>query len=265
MTIMRAKDVPDTGVPRAQSGHDGPEPPAVAPVDRGRPLLHGGPGERPGPDQGAVRAGPPWLAAAEASVVRGTEKPRVSTCFLIDDYFQRSHDAADIMRSCCSSPPRPACRIDYSPGNPPAPAAPTACASPNSWPAACCRSPSRRPPPARARPRCARAGWPTARPPRDGKVLAAMQGHDWERPVEFSKRNHSIFLDVELWKDFADPGDDEEVILSRRHYSCPFLASVWQLVAARPAAQATARRRCGHRPRPSRPRRLRPSSPTSSR
>jgi hypothetical protein len=57
-----------------------------------------------------------------------------------------------------------------------------------------------------------------------------MEAHDWNQPLEYGKRNHSIFVDVELWKDRADPGAGEEEILSKRLYSCPFLAAIWQLV-----------------------------------
>nr|MDT0663701.1 SCO2522 family protein [Micromonospora sp. DSM 115978] len=50
---------------------------------------------------------------------------------------------------------------------------------------------------------------------------AAMRtGKAWTPPKENRARQHSIFLDVELWK--TDGG--------RRVWSCPFLAAVWQLL-----------------------------------
>ena len=57
-----------------------------------------------------------------------------------------------------------------------------------------------------------------------------MEARTWQPAVEYSKRNHSIFLDVELWRDIAEPGADHDEVLSHRQYSCPFLAAVWQLV-----------------------------------
>lgn len=55
----------------------------------------------------------PWLDAAVASVVRGEEKPRVSTCFLIDDYFQRWPDASQIMEKLLRLAAEAGVTIDY--------------------------------------------------------------------------------------------------------------------------------------------------------
>ncbi len=41
----------------------------------------------------------------------------------------------------------------------------------------------------------------------------------WRPPRENAARNHSIFVDIELWSDGP----------SGRKWSCPFLAAVWQL------------------------------------
>ncbi|WP_067720484.1 SCO2522 family protein [Nocardia yamanashiensis] len=50
----------------------------------------------------------------------------------------------------------------------------------------------------------------------------AMRLQPWRPPEEFGARNHSIFLDVQLWNDDAETGT--------RRWSCPFLASIWQLL-----------------------------------
>ena len=57
-----------------------------------------------------------------------------------------------------------------------------------------------------------------------------MEAHTWEAPLEYGRINHSIYVDVEMWRDGAEPGADREDVLNRRQYSCPFLAAVWQLV-----------------------------------
>mgnify|MGYP001097357433 CR=1 FL=1 len=41
----------------------------------------------------------------------------------------------------------------------------------------------------------------------------------WQPPQETAARNHSVFMDVELWSEKD----------GRRLWSCPFLAAVWQL------------------------------------
>jgi hypothetical protein len=55
----------------------------------------------------------PWLEAARASVLSGDEKPRVSTCFLIDDYFQRWPDAPEIMAKLLRLSRQEGVTIDY--------------------------------------------------------------------------------------------------------------------------------------------------------
>jgi hypothetical protein len=66
-----------------------------------------------------------------------------------------------------------------------------------------------------------RSGWlcngvPTPQPPR----VAMSEPDAWRPPSQNSAREHSIFLDVELWND-TERG---------RRWSCPMLAAVWQLV-----------------------------------
>lgn len=172
----------------------------------------------------------PWLRAAGETVICGSEKPRVSTCFLIDDYFQTWHDANRILTKLLRLAEEAGVPIDYI-------ARESACArSFDGFPTAelVARRILEEPAPEAAtggRPPTSATGWlANGRPARDGAVLAAMQTHTWDAALEYGKRNHSIFLDVELWRDRADPGAGDEEILDGRLYSCPFLASVWQLV-----------------------------------
>ena len=51
-------------------------------------------------------------------------------------------------------------------------------------------------------------------------ATSAMSGPNrWRPPRQSAVQNHSIFVDVEMWSDSAEG----------RLWSCPFLASVWQL------------------------------------
>lgn len=170
----------------------------------------------------------PWLDAARASVEQ--KKPRVSTCFLIDDYFQHRPDAPQIMERLLRLSNEAGVQIDYV-------ARESACARRKDNFAVAelvARRLLEEPEPdydTGGRPPAMTSGWlSNGRPTREAKILNAMENHDWEAPLEYGRRNHSIYVDVELWRDTAKPGADEEAVLSKRLYSCPFLAAVWQLV-----------------------------------
>ena len=172
----------------------------------------------------------PWLEAAKATAVCGDEKPRISTCFLIDDYFQHRPDAREIMEKLLRLSRESGVVIDYV-------ARESACARRADGIFTAELVAHRileEPEPENAtgaRPPTSKSGWlANGRPPREATVLNVMEAHDWQEALEFAKRNHSIFLDVELWRDRAELGADEEERLSSRQYSCPFLAAVWQLV-----------------------------------
>jgi len=172
----------------------------------------------------------PWLEAAKASVLSGTGKPRVSTCFLIDDYFQHWSDAPEIMMKLVRLSQEAGVVIDYF-------ARESACARRrDGFDVADLLATTllEEPEPDRdtgSRPPSTASGWlSNGRPSREYTVLNAMEAHAWDAPLEYGKRNHSIYVDVELWRDGADPGADKEVLLKQRQYSCPFLAAVWQLV-----------------------------------
>jgi len=172
----------------------------------------------------------PWLEAAKASAISGNSKPRVSTCFLIDDYFQSWPDAPKIMERLLRLSREAGVTIDYV-------ARESACAHRKDGFTVAELLATRlleEPEPDQdtgGRPPTITSGWlSNGKPTREATILNAMEAHTWEAPLEYGKRNHSIYVDVELWRDGAEPGADREEVQSRRLYSCPFLAAVWQLV-----------------------------------
>ncbi|MEU5090201.1 SCO2522 family protein [Streptomyces sp. NPDC021356] len=163
----------------------------------------------------------PWAEAARAAaaVRTGTRRPRVSTCFLIDDYFARFSSPAELVPMLLAEAERAGLVVDYL-------ARESGCAVTGKVPVAEAVAGRlvEEPPPGSYgnRPPAAQTGWlangersPVARAPQAMKTAAA-----WQPPRETAVRRHSVFLDVELWSDDAE---------GRRTWSCPFLAAVWQL------------------------------------
>lgn len=164
----------------------------------------------------------PWAEAARATAAghhaRGA-RPRISTCFLIDDYFARFSSPAELVPVLLEEAERAGLEIDYL-------ARESGCALADKVPLA--ESVAARlvesPPPGTygIRPPVTETGWlangersPAVRTP------AAMQtAVAWQPPKETAARRHSVFLDTELWSDDPD---------GRRTWSCPMLAAVWQL------------------------------------
>ncbi|MBD0425129.1 SCO2522 family protein [Streptomyces sp. NPDC052309] len=163
----------------------------------------------------------PWVDAARAAAAAraGGKRPRVSTCFLIDDYFTRFSSPAELVPLLLAEADRAGLVIDYL-------ARESGCAVAGKVPVA--EAVAGRivesPPPGSygLRPPAAQTGWlangersPVARAPQAMKKAAV-----WQPPTETAARRHSVFLDVELWSDDPD---------GHRTWSCPFLAAVWQL------------------------------------
>ena len=159
-------------------------------------------------------------AARAAAVARtGGKRARISTCFLIDDYFARFSTPAEVVPMLLAEAERAGLTVDYL-------ARESGCAVTGKVPVA--EAVAGRivesPPPGSygLRPPAAQTGWlangersPVARAPQAMKRAVA-----WQPPRETAARRHSVFLDVELWSDDAD---------GQRTWSCPFLAAVWQL------------------------------------
>ncbi|WP_433422014.1 SCO2522 family protein [Microtetraspora malaysiensis] len=163
----------------------------------------------------------PWAETMRASwrarVPGG--RARVSTCFLIDDYFSRFSTPSELVPMVLEAAAECDLTIDYL-------ARESACAEADGVKLA--RLVEDRlvtdPPPGTdgSRPPVTETGWLCngARSPYGGAVQAMGSARGWEPPAQNAKRRHSIFVDVELW-DSDSRG---------RTWSCPFLAAVWQLL-----------------------------------
>ncbi|HET9140219.1 SCO2522 family protein [Actinophytocola sp.] len=167
----------------------------------------------------------PWLQAAVAGVRAqvGPAKPRISTCFLIDDYFGSGTRPADIVPKLVRIAEQCGITIDYLVRE-------AGCARAGDADlAGMVRSMLLPEPPEGtngSRPPLQESGWlcngqrSTDSPTPSGQ---AMQVAAWRPPVQFgARRTHSIFVDVELWRD-SETTDD-------KLWSCPFLAAIWHLL-----------------------------------
>jgi hypothetical protein len=144
-------------------------------------------------------------------------RPRISTCYLVDDYFGRIGSPAELIPALLAAATKAEMPIDYV-------ARESGCAEADGVSLAGLledalvdepvpdTNGSR--PPARA------TGWlsngqrsPTIR------AEAFRRSGGWEPPLENGGVRHSIFVDVEMWKD-GDLG---------RQWACATMAAVWQL------------------------------------
>jgi hypothetical protein len=163
----------------------------------------------------------PWVAAArQACADRApASRPRVSTCFLIDDYFTRFSTPKDVVRQLQQATEGTGLVIDYF-------ARESGCARADDIPLAelvltqLVSDPV--PQTTGDRPPMTETGWLCngTRSPAVGPAQAMSANGAWTPPIQNAANRHSIFMDVELW----DHEDGE------RRWSCPFLAAVWQLM-----------------------------------
>jgi hypothetical protein len=162
----------------------------------------------------------PWVRAAQSPRAIGCDKPsvRMSTCFLIDDYFSRFSSPAEVIPMVVSAAQSEGLRIDYL-------ARESACAQTrDSHPAELVLGRLVTEPvmgTTGSRPPLTETGWLTngQRSPSTSRGEAMAKRQPWQPPRESARRRHSIFVDIELW-------DDHE---GCRTWSCPMLAAVWQL------------------------------------
>jgi hypothetical protein len=163
----------------------------------------------------------PWVEAATGQCVEalGGRTPRISTCFLVDDYFTEFGTPREIVPQLVTAAGEAGLQIDYLVRE-----------------SACARSedvePARMveslivddPPPGTNgdRPPAREVGWLCngERSPRSALSAAMRASQPWRPPRQNAANRHSIFVDVELWE--ADDG--------RRVWSCPYLAAVWHLL-----------------------------------
>lgn len=159
-----------------------------------------------------------WADAARAAAARRTrgKRPRISTCFLIDDYFTRFSTPAELIPVVLAEAEKAGLVIDYL-------ARESGCAEAGGTEPA--ESVLRRivesPPPGSdgTRPPVSRTGRLANGKRTPATRSALSEAPAWQPPEETGALNHSVFMDVELWSEEK----------GRRLWSCPFLAAVWQL------------------------------------
>jgi hypothetical protein len=157
----------------------------------------------------------PWAAAA-ASTVPG--RARVSTCFLVDDYFSRFSTPDVVIPQIVAAAAEAGLTIDYL-------ARESGCVVADDIPLARLVEQALVADPVPGttgvRPPTSETGWLCngQRSP-NALTIPAMADKAWKPPAENAPNRHSIFVDVELW-------DMEK---GERRWSCPFLAAVWQLI-----------------------------------
>lgn len=163
----------------------------------------------------------PWAEALEHryAALLGKRTPRISTCFLVDDYFTRFSTPAEVISDLVAAAESNNLRIDYL-------ARESGCATAEGVALAELVVGRLVPEPTQgsngSRPPVHEVGW-LSNGERSGlggfdEAMGPTPG--WTPPQENSARRHSIFTDVELW----DEGT------AGRTWSCAFLASVWQLL-----------------------------------
>ncbi|MBF6352100.1 hypothetical protein IU448_24270 [Nocardia flavorosea] len=157
---------------------------------------------------------------------------RVSTCYLIDDYFQPDTDPAEILGKLLDAADAAGLTIDYLAResgcwqtSPFADGVPAGEAIPIAEMVAARIVAEPAPPETGRRPPTAESGWLcNGRRSSEHEQAMAMRNRSYQPPEEFGRREHSIFLDVQLWS--------KQVVAGRTEtkWSCPFLAAVWHLL-----------------------------------
>ncbi|MDI2129018.1 SCO2522 family protein [Yinghuangia seranimata] len=159
------------------------------------------------------------MLPAAAAVLSPPGRSRISTCFLVDDYFHRFAAPAEVVPLLVGAAAEAGLTIDYL-------ARESACAVADGRPIAGMVAARMVAPPEEggngSRPPPQESGWLSngTRSPSSAATEAMARHAAWTPPREFTARRHSIFTDVELW----DDADGE------RTWSSPFLAAVWQLL-----------------------------------
>jgi hypothetical protein len=158
----------------------------------------------------------PWMNAVIAHhEARTGRPPRVSTCYLVDDYFTPFGDPPKVFATLQEAAEESGIQIDYI-------ARESGCAVADGVEAASLMLDKLTPEPVPnttgARPPVSDIGW-LANGERSGGSNQAMSFTPWTPPRENAPNRHSIFVDVELWDDRGP----------QRRWACAYLAAVWQL------------------------------------
>jgi hypothetical protein len=161
----------------------------------------------------------PWARTAveqvTAELAGGT--PRISTCFLVDDYFTRFSSPLEVVGALVEAAAAEGLVVDYV-------ARESGCARAGEIDVARLVQDHLVDEPPEGtngnRPSTAKTGWLTngVRSPAPNGAAMGRRPAEWQPPRQSAVQNHSIFVDVELWNGTQN-----------RRWSCPFLAAVWQL------------------------------------
>jgi hypothetical protein len=169
-----------------------------------------------------LRSAAPWERRARDEVSEAVSPgvARVSTCLLIDDYFAPEGSPRIVVPQIVAAADAAGLKIDYL-------AREAACAVAGEVDLARLVLGRIVTDPPRGergrRPDVFSSGWLcNGERSADPTDVVAMRrvGSAWRPPVENGAKRHSIFVDVQLWS------EDDGV----RTWSCPYLASVWQLL-----------------------------------
>lgn len=183
------------------------------------------------------RIAPLVEAFIAATRVQFGPRARASTCYLIDDYFQPDTDPREILGKLLTAADETGLRIDYlaresgcwaaepfvdgAPSDEPIRLAEMVAARIVAEPEIS-SSTGRRPP-------TAESGWLcNGRRSSLDEPAQAMRVQPYRPPEEFGRREHSIFLDVQLWSKRTEIVNGHTEVHTK--WSCAFLASVWHLL-----------------------------------
>jgi hypothetical protein len=163
----------------------------------------------------------PWVEVARQNCTSGLPslKPRVSSCFMVDDYFTPFGSPATVLPELIGAARDAGLDIDYL-------ARESGCAQADGVSLARLVEGRLVADPAQGtngtRPPATETGWLCngQRSPSSDSTEALSRALGWRPPIQNGVPKHSIFVDVELWDERGD----------QRTWSCPFLASVWQLL-----------------------------------
>ncbi|WP_433056213.1 SCO2522 family protein [Dactylosporangium sp. CS-033363] len=162
----------------------------------------------------------PWVhqaRAACAAMLPKEVRPRISTCFLVDDYRNEIPNPPEVIEQLRKAADAHDLTIDYV-------ARESGCVEAEGVPLAelvvdrLVSDPPHHT--TGGRPPAVESGWLCNGQRTPGTPPAMAAGPLWTPPRESGPNGHSIFVDVELWSQ----------VQHERVWSCAFLASVWQLV-----------------------------------
>jgi len=158
----------------------------------------------------------PWLDAVVSKHREQTGRdPRLSTCYLVDDYFTPFGDPAGVFSALQEAAAESGIQLDYI-------ARESGCAEADGVNSAALMldrlTPEPVPNTTGGRPSVTDSGWLA----NGGRAMGgdqAMTSVPWTPPRENAPNRHSVFVDVELWDDQGP----------ERRWACTYLSAVWQL------------------------------------